>query len=79
MFSYVARQPIFDSKLEMIGYELLYRDGPNNAFPNGTTTGITQKIFVEQHLTYQRILLGDKLGFVNFDYDDLINELPQDF
>ncbi len=79
MFSYIARQPIFDSNLEIVGYELLYRDGPNNAFPNGTTSGITQKIFVEQHLTYHTILIGDKLGFVNFDYDDLINELPQDF
>lgn len=79
MYSYVARQPIFDSDLEIIGYELLYRDGPNNAFPSATTSGTTQKMFVEQHLTYQNILLDKKLGFVNFDYDDLINELPLDF
>jgi len=79
MFSYIARQPILDNELEIVGYELLYRDGPNNAFPHGPTSGITQKIFVDQHLTYHSTLLGDKLGFVNFDYDDLINELPQDF
>ncbi len=34
MFSYVARQPIFDRNLDIYGYELLYRDGPSNAFPN---------------------------------------------
>lgn len=79
MFSYVARQPIFDRNLDIYGYELLYRDGPSNAFPNGMTYGITERLFVEQHLTYQGILLDQKLGFVNFDYDDLINELPLEF
>lgn len=79
MYSYVARQPIFDTNLEIFGYELLYRDGPDNAFPSRTTSGITEKMFVEQHLTYQNILLDKKLGFINFDYDDLINDLPLDF
>ncbi|MGG5572837.1 EAL and HDOD domain-containing protein [Vibrio diazotrophicus] len=79
MYSYIARQPIFDKTFEVFGYELLYRDGFNNAFPSESTSGITQKMFVEQFLTYQNILLDKKLGFVNFDYDDLINRLPLDF
>lgn len=62
MFSYVARQPIFDRNLDIYGYELLYRDGPSNAFPNGMTYGITERLFVEQHLTYQGILLDQNWG-----------------
>ncbi len=30
---FVARQPIFDLKLRVSGYELLFRNTPNNAFP----------------------------------------------
>lgn len=79
VYSYVARQPIFDRKLEIIGYELLYRDSYNNAFPYKTTSCITQRLYIEQHLTYNSTILKKKLGFVNFDYDDLINKLPLDF
>lgn len=79
MYNYIARQPVFDRDLDIFGYELLYRDGPNNTFPNNTTIGITERIFVEQHLAHQGIILEGKVGFVNFDYDDLINKLPLEF
>lgn len=79
MYNYIARQPVFDQDLDIFGYELLYRDGPNNTFPNNTTIGITERIFVEQHLAHQGIILEGKVGFVNFDYDDLINKLPLEF
>ncbi|MBY8234009.1 EAL domain-containing protein [Vibrio fluvialis] len=79
MFSYIARQPIFDRELEVFGYELLYRNGLGNAFPGCSTSGITERIFVEQHLSHQGIILDRKLGFVNFDYDDLVNKLPLEF
>jgi c-di-GMP-related signal transduction protein len=29
---YIARQPIFDERMKVFGYELLFRDGPKNAF-----------------------------------------------
>ncbi|MGU3845927.1 EAL and HDOD domain-containing protein, partial [Vibrio diabolicus] len=32
-YSYVARQPILDREKRTIGYELLFRDGPKNTFP----------------------------------------------
>ncbi|ENF8749588.1 HDOD domain-containing protein [Vibrio fluvialis] len=79
MFSYIARQPIFDNNLNIFGYELLYRNGPKNSFPNISTHGITQEIFIEQHLTYQGVVLNKKIGFVNFDYNDLVNGLPLEF
>lgn len=32
---FVGRQPIFDKDGNIFGYELLYRDGPDNRFPKG--------------------------------------------
>jgi EAL and modified HD-GYP domain-containing signal transduction protein len=31
MYSFIARQPIFDTKMQTVAYELLFRDGMNNA------------------------------------------------
>lgn len=31
--TYVARQPILNAKRHTLGYELLFRDGEKNAFP----------------------------------------------
>lgn len=36
MDRFVARQPIFDHRLRVIGYELLFRSGPENVFRPGT-------------------------------------------
>jgi c-di-GMP-related signal transduction protein len=29
---YLARQPIFDVRMKLFGYDLLFRDGPKNSF-----------------------------------------------
>ena len=34
MYFYAARQPILNRDKELIGYELLFRDGVDNVFPN---------------------------------------------
>lgn len=34
MFAYVARQPIFDVNREVYAYELLFRVGEENCFPD---------------------------------------------
>ena len=34
MYFYAARQPILNRNKELIGYELLFRDGVDNVFPN---------------------------------------------
>ena len=31
--TYVARQPIFNARRQTLGYELLFRDGEQNAYP----------------------------------------------
>ena len=33
MFAFVARQPILDKNKDVFAYELLFRDGKNNCFP----------------------------------------------
>ncbi|MEC9318520.1 MAG: EAL domain-containing protein, partial [Pseudomonadota bacterium] len=44
MFFYVARQPILTQDKQLYGYELLFRDGPNNAFPNVTSDEATLRL-----------------------------------
>jgi EAL and modified HD-GYP domain-containing signal transduction protein len=34
MYSFIARQPIFDRKMQTVAYELLFRDGMKNSFPD---------------------------------------------
>ena len=34
MYFYAARQPILDRDKKLIGYELLFRDGVDNVFPD---------------------------------------------
>ncbi|MBD1557883.1 HDOD domain-containing protein [Vibrio sp. S9_S30] len=75
-YSYVARQPIFDLALQTMGYELLFRDGPNNTFPDIEPELATKRLFSDQFLSPNQNNLGSKKGFVNFPYDSLINQIP---
>ncbi|MEG3753232.1 EAL and HDOD domain-containing protein [Psychromonas arctica] len=79
MSSYVARQPIVDRNKETIAFELLYRDGEENSFPDVSADYATKSILVNQILVHQKRILDDKTGFVNFGYDSLLERLPFDF
>ncbi|WOO36046.1 HDOD domain-containing protein [Anaerocolumna sp. AGMB13020] len=80
---FIARQPIFNRKMKVYGYELLYRQSRNNYF-EGTdddqaTTNLinnTFMVFGFQELTEQ------KRGFINFSQNlilsDLVYVLPKD-
>ena len=50
MFSFVARQAIFDENMNTVGYELLFRDSMTNRFPDVTPEYATAQIIVEQFL-----------------------------
>ncbi|MDP5205812.1 hypothetical protein ORI99_01955 [Alishewanella sp. SMS9] len=77
MYGFIARQPIFNVSKETIGYELLFRDGEANAFPNINADEATSKLLMQHHL-----LLGvekvaaNKLAFINFSEDTLIYHFP---
>ena len=78
MFSFVARQAIFDENMNTVGYELLFRDSMTNRFPNVTPEYATAQIIVEQ-------FLGAPLGrlkeysaiFVNFPYELLVQGMAE--
>jgi EAL and modified HD-GYP domain-containing signal transduction protein len=79
MTSYVARQPIVDRNKKTVAFELLYRDGKENCFPDVSADYATKSILMNQILVHQKKILDGKKGFINFGYDSLIERLPFDF
>ncbi len=75
-YSYVARQPILDRKQKVFGYELLFRDGPKNTFPEIDPDKATSRLLSDHFLSTHYQTLGQHVGFVNFPYQSLINLVP---
>ncbi|WED23758.1 HDOD domain-containing protein [Vibrio sp. JC009] len=75
-YSYVARQPILDKDKKTTAYELLFRDGPKNAFPLVDPEYATSKLLSDQFLTHQYHSIDDKVGFVNFTYESILSQFP---
>lgn len=77
MYSYVARQPILNTNKELEAYELLFRDGQSNSFPNIDPDQATSNILTNNHLTMGvEQVTGDKTAFINFHADTLIRHFP---
>ncbi len=77
MFSFVARQPIFDTALNVIAYEILFRDGKSNGFPDIDPNEATSKIISSTHLGIGLDeITGGKTAFINFHRDTLIHRFP---
>ena len=75
---FVARQPIFSSKLQVYGFELLYRNGEENSFDGTTPAEIASaRVLANAFLTVgnERLLCG-KVPFINFDADLLREYAP---
>jgi len=75
--TYIARQAIFNDKLETIGYELLFRDSPDNKFPDVELDVASCKLIIQNHIhgDIQKISMG-KLAFINFTENCLIHKFP---
>lgn len=77
MYLYAARQPILDRNKALYAYELLFRDGVKNAFPDidgdTATTSLISGSFLGFSLDE---LLGDKPGFINFTLKTLRKKYP---
>ena len=71
---FLARQPVFNVNLKIYGYELLFRLGIENVFPdvdgNDATSNLMSNIFFP--FDYDE-LLGGKRGLINFT-EKLISE-----
>lgn len=64
---FVARQPIFNSKEEVFGYELLYRNNQVNAFPDINEDQATAEVIINSFLNIGIDQLSEgKPCFINF-------------
>ena len=77
---YVARQPIFDVKEELYGYELLFRSGFNNIYDSSDGDYATGKTILNSFIMLGLDpLTGGKLAFINFTKNLLLNEVATIF
>ncbi len=75
--TYIARQAILNERSETIGYELLFRDSPDNKFPEVDHDIASSKLIIQNHIhgDIQTISMG-KLAFINFTENCLIHKFP---
>jgi EAL and modified HD-GYP domain-containing signal transduction protein len=77
MSFFAARQPILDADKNLYGYELLYRNSMENAFPNVDEEKATSNMVEGLHLDLglDRIA-ADKLAFINFTSASILQGHP---
>ncbi|OCH14401.1 MULTISPECIES: EAL and HDOD domain-containing protein [unclassified Aliivibrio] len=80
MYAYVARQPILNRKKQTIGYELLFRDGETNAFPEMEANQATCRLLVENFMSAgTNPALESPRSFINFPQESLLSLIPTAF
>jgi c-di-GMP-related signal transduction protein len=72
---YVARQPIFDRYEKVFGYELLFRDGIENAFSAKDADEASRSTLDSSLLVGLEVLCDGRRAFVNCTRDTLIKGL----
>jgi len=77
MFFHAARQPILDRDKNLFGYELLFRDGVSNVFPDIDGDAATSKIVAASQFDFSMSdFTGDKPAFINFTLETLDKKYP---
>ncbi|WP_338363118.1 HDOD domain-containing protein [uncultured Pseudoalteromonas sp.] len=77
MYFYAARQPILDREKELVGYELLFRDGVDNVFPNIDGNEATTKLIEGSQFNFGfEDLTGNKPAYINFTLETLQKGYP---
>ncbi len=77
MYSYLARQPVLDRDKTTIGYELLFRDGPKNCFPDVPPEEATNRLLLDNFFSNgSNDVCSGKLAFVNFPEKSLLKGTP---
>lgn len=70
---FVARQPIVDSNEKLFGYELLFRDGLRNLFPNVNPEVASVNVLDDSLLVGLDVLCAGRYAFVNTPHDLLVS------
>lgn len=74
---FVARQPIFDSRKKLFAYELLFRTGMANAFPDLDGETATSSLLSSSFFTVGiEQISGGHRSFINFTEDLLLKGTP---
>jgi len=74
--SFIARQPVFDRNCDVVGYELLFRSGPENYFSEQDGDRATSKVMLSATSMYGLdALTAGRKAFVNVTRNVLLNEL----
>lgn len=77
MFAYVARQAIYDRDKHVYAYELLFRDGVSNCFPDINPDEATSNMIANSHLSIGvEDITSNKYAFINFHQDTLLYRFP---
>ena len=73
---FVARQAIFNRKKHVVAYELLFRDGSSNSFPNVADNAATAKLIMDNQLNLgTRHLTSGKKALINIGPESLAQDL----
>ncbi|MFC3122376.1 EAL and HDOD domain-containing protein [Agaribacter flavus] len=77
MITHIARQAIYNIDANVIAYELLFRDGKENCFPDISPDEATSNILANSHLSIGlENITTHKTAFINFHKDTLIHHFP---
>ncbi len=80
MESFVARQPIFNRRKGLFGYELLYRSGMDNAFSGTDGDMATARVLSSTFLNIgMDRITGSKWALINFTGRHLLDGTPGQF
>ncbi len=74
---FVARQPVFTAAKKIFGYELLFRSGLENAFPDIDGDTATSNVLANTFFSFglDRIL-GQRPGLINFTRELILEKTP---
>lgn len=73
---FVARQPIFDKRMKVYGYELLFRaNQESNSFSNTSAKAATALVMGDLFELGISKVTGNAKAFVNFDYEFIMSDM----
>lgn len=77
MYFYAARQPILNINKELVGYELLFRDGVDNVFPNIDGDEATSRLIEGSQFNFGLDdLTENKPAYINFTLETILKGYP---